>query len=325
MVTKDEIQLKSSIISKYLEDKGITIDCIDVVTGPRISLYKVFVKYDLKSSIVRYLHNDLAWTFNLKGVRVVTMDGGIGIEVANDEAEVVYLQSAMDSRKKLMEDMVLPIVLGYSTATQQFELLDLKNAPHLLVSGMTEQGVIPFLLSVIQSLTEVKQDSIELYICDPKGTLDSLYPMAKAVCHALQDTEIVMTRLCAEMERRIEAAQKQPNIAVVISELAELIVPLGPKERKSLSKSIYNSIIRLAQQGRQTGIHLIAATQRPMPEVLTVLLKSNFPTRIAFRTASKAESKQILDYPGAEALVGDGDMLFSCGGKDQRFQACICK
>ena len=323
MITEEEIQRKTSVISKYLEDEGITIDHVEVITGPSVSLYKVFVKQGPKPSKVRNVQDVHAWNLGLKGARVISMEGGIGIEVANDEAEVVYLQSAMDSMGEAMEGMELPIVLGYSTAAQRFELLDLKNALHLLVSGMTKQGVTDFLLSAAQSLLEVKKDNIDLYICDPKGALGSLYPKANAVCKTLQDTEIVMSQLCAEMERRLETALRQPNIVVVIGELAELTVPLGPKDRKALSKSIYTLIIRLAQQG-QTGIHLIAATQRPMPEVLTGLLKSNFPTRIAFRTASKLESKLILDYPGAEALVGNGDMLFSCGGECRRIQACIC-
>lgn len=322
MITQEEIQRKTSMISKCLEDKGIAIDRVEVITGPRVSLFRVFVKQGFKPSTISYLQDNLSWAFDLKGIRVITMEGGIGIEVANDEAEVVYLQSAMDSVGEKMEGMELPIVLGYSTEAQRFELLDLKNTPHLLVSGMTQQGVRDFLLTAIHSLLEVKKDNIELYICDPKGALDTLFPKAKTVCQTLQDTEIVMTQLCAEMGRRLEAAQKQPNIVVVIGELAELTVPLGPKDRKAFSKSIYTSIIRLAQQG-QTDIHLIAATQRLMPEVLTGLLRSNIPTRIAFRTASKVESKLILDYPGAEALVGNGDMLFSCSGKSQRIQACI--
>lgn len=323
MITKEEIQKKSSEISNYLEEIGIAVDRVDVVTGPRVSLYKVVVKPGFNPSKIKYLQDELAWNLGLKRSRVITMADCIGIEVANDEAEIVYLRSAMDWGKKQMEDMELPFVLGYSTETQRYELFDLKKAPHLLVSGITKQGKTEFLFSAIQSLLEVKINSVELYICDPKQVLGALYPNAKIVCQTLQDTENVMKDLCAEMERRLETAQKKPSIVVVIDELADLTVPFGSKERKLLSKSIYTSIIRLAQQG-QTGIHLIAATQRPTPEVLTGLLKSNFPTRIAFRTASKTESKLILDFPGAEALVGNGDMLFSCGGRIQRIQACIC-
>ncbi len=266
-----------------------------------------------------------------------------------DHHSIVPLKSLLGSETFRDSAAELPLAIGY-TKDQETKVIDLVDAPHILAAGATKQGKSVSLHSMVASLLFSKRpDELRFVFIDPKmvefseyGALINHYLWRNtAIATRALDAANVLTGLCEEMEDRygtLLAAQvknvrdynkqsdnKLPYIVCFIDEYADLTVAFGAnkeykKKVKELTNRITESIIRLAQKGRAAGIHMVIATQRPSRDVITGLIKANFPTRIAFRTSSREDSKTILDQPGAEKLIGGGDLLFSQGNNLERMQ-----
>ena len=336
------------------------------MVGPTVTLYKITPAPGVKISAIRTLQDDIAMSLNAKGVRVVTLQDSVGIEVANDKASIVPLRGLLNDESFRSSKFELPVALGY-TITQQVKVVDLTSAPHLLVAGATQQGKSVCLNVIISSLLYAKHPSeLKFVFIDPKMVEFTAYsslvkhylavlPDAddeesekqRAIVKTAKDAEKILRSLCIEMDDRYTLLAKAgvnkltlyndkfrdrklnpekghkylPYLVVVVDEYADLTMSTGASpEAKAASRSITNSIIRLAQKGRAAGIHVILATQRPSVDVISGIIKSNFPMRIAFRTSSRIDSQTIIDAPGAEKLIGRGDMLFSAGIDNERIQ-----
>ena len=365
-ISKEELDRNKNKIITTLRNYKIEITDIRAVVGPTVTLYKITPAPGVKISAIRTLQDDIAMSLNAKGVRVVTLQDSVGIEVANDKASIVPLRGLLNDDSFRNSKYELPVALGY-TITQQVKVVDLTSAPHLLVAGATQQGKSVCLNVIISSLLYAKHPSeLKFVFIDPKMVEFSAYssllkhylavmPDAddedsekeRAIVKTAKDAEKVLRSLCIEMDDRYTLLAKAgvnkltlyndkfrdrklnpekghkylPYLVVVVDEYADLTMSTGASpEAKAASRSITNSIIRLAQKGRAAGIHVILATQRPSVDVISGIIKSNFPMRIAFRTSSRIDSQTIIDAPGAEKLIGRGDMLFSAGIDNERIQ-----
>ena len=366
VMSAEELGRNKNQIISTLRNYKIEITDIKAVVGPTVTLYKVTPAPGVKISAIKNLQEDIAMSLNAKGVRVVTLQDSVGIEVANDTPSIVPLRGLLNDDSFRNTKYDLPIALGY-TITQQVKVVDLARAPHLLVAGATQQGKSVCLNVIIGSLLYAKHPSeLKLVFIDPKMVEFTAY--AKLVKHYLavlpdaddedsereraivktaKDAEKILRSLCIEMDERYVLMAKAgvnklndyndkfkdrklnpehghkylPYLVTVVDEYADLTMTTGASpEAKAASRSITNSIIRLAQKGRAAGIHVILATQRPSVDVISGIIKSNFPMRIAFRTSSRIDSQTIIDAPGAEKLIGRGDMLFSAGIENERIQ-----
>ena len=352
-VSKDELTSNKNRIIETLKNFKIEIAKIKATIGPTVTLYEIVPEAGVKISKIKNLEDDIALSLSALGIRIIAPipgKGTIGIEVPNKNREVVSLRSVMSTEKFIKCDYELPLILG-KTISNEVYIADLTKMPHILVAGATGQGKSVGLNVMLSSLLYKKHPSIlKFVLIDPKKVELSLFNrIEKHFLAKLPDSEepiITETKkvvhtlnsLCTEMDVRynlLKDAQARnlkeynkkfinrklnpneghrylPYIVLVIDELADLMMTAG--------KEIENPIARLAQLARAIGIHLIVATQRPSVNVITGVIKANFPTRLSYKVTSNMDSRTILDTKGAEQLVGMGDMLFSSGSDIIRLQ-----
>ncbi len=352
-VSKDELTSNKNRIIETLKNFKIEIAKIKATIGPTVTLYEIVPEAGIKISKIKNLEDDIALSLSALGIRIIAPipgKGTIGIEVPNKNRETVSLRSVMSTEKFIKCDYELPLILGKTISNEVF-LADLTKMPHILVAGATGQGKSVGLNVMLSSLLYKKHPSIlKFVLIDPKKVELSLFnKIEKHFLAKLPDAEepiitekkkVVHTlnSLCTEMDVRYnllkdaharnlkeynkkfinrklnpkEGHRYLPYIVLVIDELADLMMTAG--------KEIETPIARLAQLARAIGIHLIVATQRPSVNVITGVIKANFPTRLSFKVTSNMDSRTILDTKGAEQLVGMGDMLFSSGSDIIRLQ-----
>lgn len=364
-VTSEECHRKQMILLKVFEENNVTIKDIKVEYGPAFSIFEVFPSSGKLRSKIKSLSIDLEWALGVQ-VRISPGDGYLGIEVPNDKRSVVPMKELLESNSFRDSSAALPLAIGL-TAHNMVRVIDLADAPHILIAGATKQGKTTCLRAIVASLLFSKRpDELKMVFIDPKsiefrgydklinhylavrldianerdeysGTIVTKMPEAAKVLDSLcKEMEERYDKLCMakttdikEYNDRFRDCKLNPNdghkflpyIVTIVDEYADLAMSIGAgPEARVASRSITNSIIRLAQKGRAVGLHVILATQRPSMEVINGLIKCNFPTRIAFRVASRTDSWTILDTPGAEKLIGRGDMLLSTGGEVERIQ-----
>jgi len=352
-VSKDELTTNKNRIIDTLKNFKIEIAKIKATIGPTVTLYEIVPEAGIKISKIKNLEDDIALSLSALGIRIIAPipgKGTIGIEVPNKNRETVSLRSVMSTEKFIKCDYELPLILGKTISNEVF-IADLTKMPHILVAGATGQGKSVGLNVMLSSLLYKKHPSIlKFVLIDPKKVELSLFnKIEKHFLAKLPDSEepiITETKkvvhtlnsLCTEMDVRYnllkdaharnlkeynkkfinrklnpkEGHRYLPYIVLVIDELADLMMTAG--------NEIETPIARLAQLARAIGIHLIVATQRPSVNVITGVIKANFPTRLSFKVTSNMDSRTILDTKGAEQLVGMGDMLFSSGSEIIRLQ-----
>ncbi len=354
-VTDEEIYENKSRIEETLKNFGIPIQRIKATTGPTVTLYEIVQAQGVKISRIQGLQNDIAQSLKALGIRIIAPipgKGTIGIEVPNRNKQIVSMYSAIRSLKFQESKAELPVVIGRTIQNENY-VFDLAKMPHLLVAGATGQGKSVGLNAIITSLLYKKHPAqLKFVMIDPKMVEFSLY--AKIERHFLakmeSEEEAIITdprkavytlnSLCVEMENRLSLCKDAgarnikeynekfiarrlnplkghrylPYIVVVVDEFADLIMT---------AKEVEGPVMRLAQKARAVGIHLIIATQRPDVKVITGGIKANFPARIAFRVMQMIDSRTIIDRPGAEQLIGRGDMLFSNNGELTRIQCAL--
>lgn len=365
-VSSEELTRNNNKIRATLANYKIQLDDVKAVVGPTVTLYKVYPSAGVQISQIKRLQDDIAMSLNAKGVRVITLNDSVGIEVANDKASIVPLKALLNDTAFRESKAELPVAIGY-TITQKVKVFDLADTPHLLIAGATKQGKSVGLNVLVASLLYSKHPSeLKMVFIDPKMVEFSSYaqllkhylavlPTAgdgeeeknEAIVKKAPEAEKILRSLCIEMDERYELLSKalvnnvklynekykarhllptdghrfMPYLVTIIDEYADLTMSVGGSaESKAAAKSIQTSIIRLAQKGRAAGIHVVLATQRPSVDVISGIIKANFPTRIAFRVTSRIDSMTILDMPGAEKLIGRGDMLFYSGVETERVQ-----
>lgn len=352
-VTQEELNQNKDKIVATLVNFKIGIQSIKATIGPTVTLYEIVPDAGIKISRIKNLEDDIALSLAALGIRIIAPipgKGTIGIEVPNKNREMVSIRSMLATPAFAKTDKELPIALGKTISNEAF-IIDLAKMPHLLVAGATGQGKSVGLNVILTSLIYRRHPSqLKFVLVDPKKVEMSLY--SKLERHYLaklpnsEEAIITDTRkvvhtlnsLCIEMENRYEilkdagarnlkeynakfVARKLnpkeghrflPYIVLVIDELADLMMTAG--------KEVETPIARLAQLARAIGIHLVVATQRPSVNVITGVIKANFPARLSFRVTSKVDSRTILDTGGADQLVGQGDMLLSSGSDIIRLQ-----
>ena len=356
-VDKEELEANKNRIIKVLNDFGVQIRSIRATVGPTITLYEITPAQGVSISKIKNLEDDIALSLAAIGIRIIAPmpgKGTIGIEVPNAKPSIVSMFSILNSRKFQESTMELPIALG-KTITNDVYMVDLAKIPHLLVAGATGQGKSVGLNAIITSLLYKKHpNDLKIVLVDPKKVEFSIYaPIAKPFMAAVEENEdepiitdvqkVVKTLkgLCVLMDNRYdmlkaagarnikeynskflnhqlnpeEGHEFMPYIVVIIDEFGDLILTAG--------KEIEMPITRIAQLARAVGIHMIIATQRPTTSIITGNIKANFPGRIAFRVGAMMDSRIILDRPGAQQLVGRGDMLYLNGGEPTRVQCAF--
>jgi S-DNA-T family DNA segregation ATPase FtsK/SpoIIIE len=353
-VTQEELnQNKDKIIATLVNFK-IGIQSIKATIGPTVTLYEIVPDAGIKISRIKNLEDDIALSLAALGIRIIAPipgKGTIGIEVPNKNREMVSIRSVLASEKFQKSDKELPIAVG-KTISNEVLVIDLAKMPHLLVAGATGQGKSVGLNVILTSLLYKRHPSqLKFVLVDPKKVEMSLFSkierhyLAKlpnseeAIITDTKKVVYTLNSLCIEMENRYEilkdAGSKNlkeynakfvarklnpkeghrflPYIVLVIDELADLMMTAG--------KEVETPIARLAQLARAIGIHLVVATQRPSVNVITGVIKANFPARLSFRVTSKIDSRTILDTGGADQLIGMGDMLLSTGNEVIRIQS----
>ena len=350
-VSNDEIEQNKQRIEETLGNFGVPIVSMTATIGPTVTLYEIVQEAGVKIARVKGLESDIAQSLKALGIRIIAPipgKGTIGIEVPNRNKETVSMRSAIQSERFQKYKAELPVVVGRTIQNENF-VFDLAKMPHMLVAGATGQGKSVGLNAIITSLLYRKDPSqLKFVLIDPKTVEFSLY--AKLEKHFLakmasEDEAIVkdpkkavytLNSLVVEMENRLAKCGKvgvrniveyndmvrqrkieeelMPYIVVIIDEFADLIMT---------AKEVEVPVMRLAQKARAIGIHLIVATQRPDVKVITGGIKANFPARIAFRVMQMTDSRTIIDQPGANQLIGRGDMLFLNGGELTRVQCAF--
>lgn len=355
-VTKEELEANKNKILETLSNYSIKIDSIKATIGPTVTLYEIVPAPGIRISKIKNLEDDIALSLAALGIRIIAPmpgKGTIGIEVPNQDPEIVSMRLAIASDKFQNSKMELPIVMGKTITNENF-VFDLAKMPHLLMAGATGQGKSVGLNAVLTSLLYKKHPSqLKLILVDPKKVELTLYnKIERHYLAKLPDTEEAiitdnqkvintLNSLCIEMDNRYELLKDAqvrniieynskfisrrlnpenghkflPYIVLVIDEFADLIMTAG--------KEVETPIARLAQLARAIGIHLIIATQRPDANIITGIIKANFPGRIAFRVTSGINSRTILDAGGADQLIGRGDMLISQGNDLVRVQCAF--
>lgn len=355
-VDRSELETNKDQIIKTLLDYKIEIIKIRATIGPTVTLYEIVPAPGVKISKIKNLEDDIALSLSALGIRIIAPipgKGTIGIEVPNKNKQTVSLKEVLSSDKFQQAKMALPIALGKTISNEVF-VADLAKMPHLLIAGATGQGKSVGINTVLMSLLYKKHPSqVKLVLVDPKKV--ELFPYGSLEQHFLSflpnEDEPILTEtskviytlnsLCIEMDSRydlLKAARARniqeynekfvarklnpndghkflPYIVLVIDEFADLIMTAG--------KEVEMPIARLAQLARAIGIHLIIATQRPSVNIITGIIKANFPARLAFKVTSKVDSRTILDSGGAEQLIGRGDMLLSIGSSAVRLQCAF--
>ncbi|NJB70109.1 S-DNA-T family DNA segregation ATPase FtsK/SpoIIIE [Saonia flava] len=355
-IDQDELEENKNKIVDTLKNYKIGIAQIKATIGPTVTLYEIVPEAGVRISKIKNLEDDIALSLAALGIRIIAPipgKGTIGIEVPNKKPSTVSMRSVIASKKFQNSTMELPIAFGKTISNETF-VVDLAKMPHLLMAGATGQGKSVGLNAVLTSLLYKKHPAeVKFILVDPKKVELTLYN--KIERHFLaklpdseeaiitDNTKVIHTlnSLCIEMDNRYEllklamvrnlkeyntkfrARKLNPNdghkflpyIVLVIDEFADLIMTAG--------KEVETPVARLAQLARAIGIHLIIATQRPSVNVITGLIKANFPARIAFRVTSKIDSRTILDSQGADQLIGRGDMLFTQGNDITRIQCAF--
>lgn len=355
-VTEEELIANKEKIVNTLANYKIQIESIKATTGPTVTLYEIVPAPGVKISKIKNLEDDIALSLAALGIRIIAPipgKGTIGIEVPNQKPDVVSMLSILKSAKFQEAKFDLPIGLGKTISNENF-VVDLAKMPHLLVAGATGQGKSVGLNAILTSLLYKKHPSeLKLVMVDPKKVELTLYSKIErhflamlpdsddAIITDTQKVIYTLNSLCIEMDSRYDLLKKAqvrnikeynekfisrrlnpnnghrflPYIVVVIDEFADLIMTAG--------REIEAPIARLAQLARAIGIHLVIATQRPTTNIITGVIKANFPARIAFRVTSMIDSRTILDQPGANQLIGRGDMLISTGSDLTRVQCAF--
>ena len=355
-VDMEEQKANQTRIKQTLENFGINIASIKATVGPTLTLYEVIPEAGVRISKIRNLEDDIALSLSALGIRIIAPmpgKGTIGIEVPNKDPQIVSMQSIIASRKFQECKYDLPVALG-KTITNEIYMFDLCKMPHLLVAGATGQGKSVGLNAIITSMLYKKHPSeLKFVLVDPKMVEFSIYSeIEKHYLAKLPDaekaiitdfTKVIQTlnSLCKEMDDRYDLLMKahtrnikeyndkfvkrrlnpekghkfMPYIVVIIDEFGDLIMTAG--------KEIELPIARIAQKARAVGIHMVIATQRPSTNIITGTIKANFPARMAFRVSSMIDSRTILDSPGANQLIGRGDLLFSQGNDMIRVQCAF--
>ena len=358
-VDMEEQRMNKDRIVQALRNFGVEISSIKATVGPTITLYEITPAPGVRISKIRNLENDIALSLSALGIRIIAPipgKGTVGIEVPNAHPKMVSMESIINSKKFQETDFELPMALG-KTITNEIFMVDLVKMPHLLVAGATGQGKSVGLNAIITSLLYKKHPAeLKLVMVDPKKVEFSVYnPIVNhflAQVEGNEDNEepiitdvnkVVQTlkSLCVEMDTRYDLLKSahsrnikeynekfkerrlnpknghkfMPYIVVIIDEFGDLIMTAG--------KEIELPIARIAQLARAVGIHMIIATQRPTTNIITGTIKANFPARMAFKVSAMIDSRTILDRPGANQLVGKGDMLFLAGTEPIRVQCAF--
>lgn len=355
-VSNEEIYENKEQIKTTLQNFGIAISKIKATVGPTVTLYEIIPAPGIKIARIKSLEEDIAMSLKALRIRIIAPipgKGTVGIEVPNKDRDIVSMLSAVKSARFQQSKYELPVVLGRTIQNENF-VIDLAKMPHLLVAGATGQGKSVGLNAIITSLLYKKHPSeLKFVMIDPKRVELSLYaPLEKhflakmeseddAILTDPQKVIYTLNSLVVEMEQRYELLRQasvkkiteyndkfrnrrlnpqkghrfMPYLVVVVDEFADLIMTAG--------REIETPIVRLAQMGRAVGLHLIIATQRPEVKVITGLIKSNFPARIAFRVMSMMDSRTIIDTTGANQLIGCGDMLMSLNSELTRVQCAF--
>ncbi len=356
MIDMAEQQANKDRIINVLRSFGVEISSIKATIGPTITLYEITPAEGTRISKIRNLEDDIALNLAAEGIRIIAPipgKGTIGIEVPNKKKCIVSMESILNSKTYQETTMELPCALG-KTITNEVYMVDLAKAPHMLVAGATGMGKSVGLNAIITSLLYKKHPSeLKIVMVDPKKVEFSIYsPIENHFLAKLEEEEepiitdvqkVVKTlnSLCALMDSRYDLLKKakvrnikeynekfkkrelnpenghefMPYIVVIIDEFGDLIMTAG--------KEIELPICRIAQLARAVGIHMIIATQRPTTSIITGTIKANFPARIAFRVAAMMDSRIILDRPGANQLIGRGDMLYLQGADPVRVQCAF--
>ena len=355
-IDPEELEANKNKIVETLKNYKIGIAEIKATVGPTITLYEIVPEAGIRISKIKNLEDDIALSLSALGIRIIAPipgKGTIGIEVPNKKSTIVSMHSVIASKRFQESPMELPIALGKTISNETF-VIDLAKMPHLLMAGATGQGKSVGLNAVLTSLLYKKHPAeVKFILVDPKKVELTLFnKIERHYLAKLPDTDdaiitdttkVVHTlnSLCIEMDNRYdllknamvrnikeynakfkarklnpnEGHQFLPYIVLVIDEFADLIMTAG--------KEVETPIARLAQLARAIGIHLIVATQRPSVNVITGIIKANFPARIAFRVTSKIDSRTILDSGGADQLIGRGDLLYTNGNEIVRIQCAF--
>ncbi|MFN8393504.1 MAG: DNA translocase FtsK [Bacteroidia bacterium] len=352
-VNRAELEDNKNKIVQTLQHYKIDITSIKATIGPTVTLYEIVPAAGVRIAKIRNLEDDIALSLSALGIRIIAPipgKGTIGIEIPNSKPEVVSMRSVMSTEKFRDTKAELPLVLG-RTISNEVYIADLAKMPHLLIAGATGQGKSVGINGIISSILYKKHPSqVKFVLIDPKKVELSLYSNLESHFMAMLESSDepiitdtkqvigVLNSLCKEMDSRYDLLKKAgtrnlteynakftsrrlnpkkghrflPYIVLIIDEFADLMMTAG--------KEIETPIARLAQLARAIGIHLILATQRPSVNVITGIIKANFPARISFRVTSKVDSRTILDTGGADQLVGRGDLLLSTGSELVRIQ-----
>ena len=355
-INQEELEENKNKIVDTLKNYKIEIAQIKATVGPTVTLYEIIPEAGIRISKIKNLEDDIALSLSALGIRIIAPipgKGTIGIEVPNKNPTIVSMRSVIASPRFQNAEMELPMALGKTISNETF-VVDLAKMPHLLMAGATGQGKSVGLNAILTSLLYCKHPAeVKFILVDPKKVELTLFnKIERHYLAKLPDTEEAiitdntkvintLNSLCIEMDQRYELfkdamvrnikeyntkfkARKLnpenghmflPYIILVVDEFADLIMTAG--------KEVETPIARLAQLARAIGIHLIIATQRPSVNVITGIIKANFPARIAFRVTSKIDSRTILDSQGADQLIGKGDMLFTQGNTLLRLQCAF--
>lgn len=355
-VSDEELIANKNKILQTLKNYNIEIVKIKATTGPTITLYEIVPAPGVRISKIKNLEDDIALSLSALGIRIIAPipgKGTVGIEVPNSKPEIVSMRSLISSKVFQETDYELPLALGKTISNETY-VVDLTKMPHILVAGATGQGKSVGLNAIITSLLYKKHPAeLKFVFVDPKKVELTLYSVIEKhflakmpgdedpIVQDIHQVKNILGSLIIEMNNRYDLLKKaharnikeynekfisrrlnpekghgyQPYIVVVIDEFADLIMSAG--------KEIELPIARIAQLARAVGIHMVIATQRPSINIITGVIKANFPTRIAFRVISMMDSRTILDTPGANQLVGKGDMLVSTGNTLIRLQCAF--
>lgn len=356
-VDRTEIKEIEQLIVEKLSDLGIALEPVEVTIGPTVTLYEFKLDPKVKVNRIRSLEDDIAMKVqSIGGIRIIAPmpgRGTIGIEVPNRNPRTVGMKALITSQKFIKTDLKLPIAIG-RTITNDVYLFDLSKMPHLLIAGATGQGKSVGLNALITSLLYNKRpEELKLILIDPKMLEFSIYEsIGRHFLTKLEDEEKyiitdtnkalpVLESLCVDMDARYELLARAkvrniseynklfreghlreedgyvflPYLVLIVDEFADLIMTTG--------RAIEKPIARLAQKARAAGIHIVLATQRPSTDVITGLIKANFPARIAFKVSSQVDSRTILDTTSAKDLIGRGDMLINDGKEMRRIQCAF--
>lgn len=355
-INKDELEENKERIISLLKNFNVGIAQIKATIGPTVTLYEIVPEAGIRVSAIKKLQDDIALNLSALGIRIIAPmpgKGTIGIEVPRQNPTMVSMRSVISSQKFQNTEMDLPVVFGKTISNDIF-MADLAKMPHLLMAGATGQGKSVGINAILTSLLYKKHPSeLKFVMVDPKKVELTLYSkierhyLAKlpdaedAIITDNQKVINTLNSLCLEMDQRYELLKNAfcrnlkeynrkfterklnpenghrylPYIVLVVDEFADLIMTAG--------KEVEHPIARLAQLARAVGIHLIVATQRPSVNVITGMIKANFPARAAFRVISSVDSRTIIDSPGADQLIGKGDMLYFNGNEITRLQCAF--